>query len=110
MACERRRASGTAALPVTGAGVRSESAGRSGLATPVSGLRGSQLLPVLFSSADDMSVTLRGIQPAVRLDSLWAAFAPVFSDWTIQYGSSSLALNFWPSKVNSEVRFSTALP
>ena len=84
MACDRRRASGTAALPETGAGVRSDSAGRSGLATPVSGPRGSQVPPVLFSSPDDIPATLRGAQRAVRLDSLWAALAPVFSDWTIQ--------------------------
>ena len=42
-------------------------------------------------------------------DSLWAAFEPVFDDLTIQYGSSSLALNFCPSKVNSLVRFSSAV-
>ena len=43
-------------------------------------------------------------------DSLWAALAPDFSDSTTQKGSSSDALNFWPSRVNSLVFFSTVFP
>jgi hypothetical protein len=98
---------------VTGGGVRSDNAGRSGRATRASGPRDAQAL--LFSSPSPMAmpVTVRGAdsaQPAFRDDSLWAAFAPVLSDWTIQYGSSSLALNFCPSNVNSDVRFSIAFP
>ncbi len=41
---------------------------------------------------------------------LCAARAPDLSDCTSQYGSSSLALNFCPSKLNGLTRFSTARP
>ena len=43
-------------------------------------------------------------------DSLWAARAPLFSDSTIQYGSSSVGTKVCPSCSNRDVLRSTARP
>ena len=52
----------------------------------------------------------RGSYRGCTDDALCAALAPVLSDSTITYGSSSAALNFWPSKVNGAVRTSLTVP
>jgi len=49
-------------------------------------------------------------QLAVIEDSLWAAFLPDLSDFTIQYGSSDEALNCWPSNVKSRTLRSIVTP
>ena len=55
-------------------------------------------------------VDLRVDQFVRRADSLCAARAPVLSDSTIQYGSSSVGLKSCLAKVKALVFFSTAFP